>query len=95
MKKSGDNMKVSVSVLKEYERLIPAIKKVNESNADFSSSEEDLDWDSDNNQETFDDFDDELIEDLLSDDTIDISSDSSIDFDDIGNLDDFEDFDFK
>lgn len=28
-------MKVSVSVLKEYDRLIPAIKKVNESKADF------------------------------------------------------------
>ncbi len=28
-------MKVSVSVLKEYDRLISAVKKVNESNADF------------------------------------------------------------
>lgn len=28
-------MKVSVSVLKEYDRLIPAVKKVNESKADF------------------------------------------------------------
>ena len=35
MKKSGDNMKVSVSILKEYERLISAVKKVNESKADY------------------------------------------------------------
>lgn len=35
MKKSGDNMKVSVSILKEYDRLINAVKKVNESKADF------------------------------------------------------------
>lgn len=28
-------MKVSVSILKEYDRLIPAVKKVNESSADF------------------------------------------------------------
>lgn len=35
MKKSGDNMKVSVSILKEYDRLIRAVNKVNESKADF------------------------------------------------------------
>ena len=28
-------MKVSVSILKEYDRLINAVKKVNDSNADF------------------------------------------------------------
>ena len=33
--KKGGNMKVSVSVLKEYDRLITAVKKVNESNADY------------------------------------------------------------
>ena len=35
MKKSDDNMKVSVSILKEYDRLIRAVNKVNESKADF------------------------------------------------------------